>query len=97
MPYRFRVRWQFEPGRRVSGLDQPVTVALSPELSGCELSVVSEGDAFGGQNCVLKSPDFGNPDEALVASEKALVGLLLASLRRGYGVSMVERLPPGVV
>jgi hypothetical protein len=95
-PYRFRLRWRLEPGRSVQGLDRPLIVNL-PDSGECELKVIREPSETGGQDLALKSGGFDSADAAGAAGEKTLAGLLLTSLRQGYGVSTLARTPPGVV
>jgi hypothetical protein len=68
-----------------------------PDSGECELKVIREPSETGGQDLALKSGGFDSADAAGAAGEKTLAGLLLTSLRQGYGVSTLARTPPGVV
>src|SRR4029450_9813688 len=94
--YRFRLRWRLEPGHSLKGLDQPLIVSL-PESGECELKAIGDQTQTGGQDLALKSGAFDGQDAAKVAGEKLLAGLLLASIRQGFGLSVQPRIPTGGV
>lgn len=94
--YRFRLRWRLEPGHSLKGLDQPLIVSL-PESGECELKAIGDQTQTGGQDLALKSGAFEGQDAAKVAGEKLLAGLLLASIRQGFGLSVQPRIPTGGV
>lgn len=94
--YRFRLRWQLEPGRRISELEGPVAMQLMPG-GDCELKAVAKASSRGGQHMVLRSGAFPSEQEALAAGQALCSGLLLHSLRGGYGVAIAERTPKAVL
>jgi hypothetical protein len=63
----------------------------------CELKAVGSESAGGGQQLALKSGAFESSAEALAAGQRATAGLLLSSLRQGYGVSINARVAGGGV
>lgn len=81
----------------LDGLHQPLTVNLVAGIGDCELSSVGDESHVGGQDLALKSGTFACVEAAEVAGEKALVGLLLASLRQGFGLMIRARIPGGVI
>lgn len=97
MTHRFRLRWRLEHGRTFDDLSDPISVGLLPGGAECELKAVGDESRSGGQGLALKSGPFHSADEALAAGERVLAGLLLASLRRGFGLSLNARIPAAVV
>ncbi len=96
MTYRFRLRWRLEHGRSLHGLDQSLTVSIVP-AGECELKSVGGQSQAGGQDLALNSGAFDSVAAAKAAGDKILAGLLLASLRQGFGLSIQTRVSRGVV
>ena len=97
MAYRFRLRWRLEHGRSLEGLHQPLTVNLVPGIGDCELRPVGDESHVGGQDLALESGTFDSVEAAEAAGEKALAGLLLASVRQGFGLMIRARIPGGMI
>lgn len=95
MTYRFRLRWRLEHGRSLDGLHQPLTVTLGSEMGECELKLIGSETYLGGQDLALKSGIFHSAAVAEAAGEKALAGLLLVSVRQGFGLMIHARVPGG--
>jgi hypothetical protein len=96
MSTHLRIRWRFDPGRTLQNFDQPLAAEL-PTVGVCELKIVGDRAGDVGQDLALKSGPFDSEAAARVAGEKAIVALLLTSLRSGYAVSIQPRAPTGVV
>lgn len=72
--HRFRIRWQFEPGRSIKDLEGPATIDL-PAVGLCEIKPVSPATPEEGQGLALIGPEFESKEQAAQKSEVALSGL----------------------
>jgi len=72
-------------------------VTLLPHIGACELKSVGGETQAGGQDLALKSGPFESASEAEASGQKVLAGLVLASLRGAYGVSIQAQVPGGGV
>jgi hypothetical protein len=97
MQFRFRLRWRMERGRSFTGLDEPMLMSISPGIIDCQLKSVGAESAAGGQDLVLRSGVFLTRPEAEKAGRETLAALMLLSVRKGYGISLVPRTPPPLI
>ncbi len=95
--FRFRIRWRLEPGRSIDGLNEPVLIDISQDVKGCELKSVGGETRRGGQQLALLSGKYDNEAAAGNAAKITVFALALASLRGGYGLSLLPRVPEGVI
>lgn len=94
--FRFRLRWALEPNQSIADFSGPTCITL-PDIGPCEIKPVADATGTDGPELVLTSPPYNTKDEAREASDLALSGLLLHTLKSGYAISLLPRRPPVVI
>lgn len=94
--FRFRIKFQLEPGRSIKDLEGPTCIELA-NVGKCELKPSSAADAAEGQTLIITGPRVSSVDLAKTLGSTALGALLGTSLKQGFGVLLQTPRPGGVI